>query len=170
MKGSNMKIRSADQRDLPVLAALKQRCWEETYRGIYPDEKIDTYNKSEHAARFQLLIENPERHLIIAEVDGHAAGYLEYGLPLRPFRSFQREIGLLYLLREFQHRGYGGQMFRFGQAAIWDEGNTEFFVSCNKYNTPALNFYRRMGGCIIHTDPDQADRSIPQVKFLYTCI
>lgn len=165
-----MKIRFADQRDIPTLVALKHQCWEETYRGIYPDEKIDTYSKSEHAARFQLLIEDPERHLFIAEVEGHAAGYLEYGLPLRPFRSFQREIGLLYLLREFQHRGYGGQMFQFCQAAICDEGNTAFFVSCNKYNAPALNFYRKMGGRIIHTDPDQADRSVPQVKFLYTAI
>lgn len=165
-----MKIRAADQRDIPALVALKRQCWEETYRGIYPDEKIDTFSPSQHAARFQLMVKDPERHLFIAEVEGRAAGYLEYGLPLRPFRAFRREIGLLYLLREFQHKGYGRQLFSLGQDAIYREGETQFFVSCNKYNTPAIAFYKRMGGCIIHTDPDQEDRSIPQVKLLYTAI
>lgn len=165
-----MEIRAADQRDIPALVALKRQCWEETYRGIYPDEKIDTFSPSQHAARFQLLVEDPDRHLFIAEVEGRAAGYLEYGLPLRPFRTFRREIGLLYLLREFQHKGYGRQLFCLGRDAIYREGETQFFVSCNKYNTPAIAFYKRMGGCIIHTDPDQEDRSIPQVKLLYTAI
>lgn len=163
-----MKIRIAGKNDIPALVALKRRCWEETYRGIYPDEKIDAYSPQLNAARFLALAEDPERHLFLAEVAGQPAGYLEYGVPMRPFRHFRREIGLLYLLREFQHCGYGRQLFHCGEAAIYGEGETEFFISCNKYNTPAIAFYQKMGGRLIHIDADQADRSLPQVKLLYS--
>ncbi len=163
-----MEIRPAEVGDAVTLSNLKRLCWEETYRGIYPDQKIDTYCQSENIDRFRLLIQDPDRHLFIAEADRCPIGYLEYGVPLRPFRNFHREIGLLYLLREFQHVGYGRQLFRYGRAAILSEGETEFFVSCNKYNLPARQFYQKMGGQLIHVDPDQEDRSLPQVKFLFS--
>ena len=37
-------IRLATEKDCVELSKLKQRVWNETYRGIYSDEKIDNYD------------------------------------------------------------------------------------------------------------------------------
>ena len=40
----NYVIRLAIEKDCDTLSRLKQRMWDETYRGIYSDEKIDELN------------------------------------------------------------------------------------------------------------------------------
>jgi hypothetical protein len=42
-----------------------------------------------------------------------------------------------------------------------------FIVSCNKYNLGAQEFYKKMGGEIVHIDEDHRNKSRPQVKFLF---
>ena len=37
----NYTIRLATEKDCDTLSRLKQQVWDETYRGIYSDEKID---------------------------------------------------------------------------------------------------------------------------------
>ena len=39
-------IRLATEKDCVELSRLKQHVWNETYRGIYSDEKIDNYDLS----------------------------------------------------------------------------------------------------------------------------
>lgn len=39
-----MEIRLAREEDCRSLALLKRRVWESTYRGIYPNDKLDKYN------------------------------------------------------------------------------------------------------------------------------
>ena len=34
----------AEQKDAPILAAIRRKAWDATYRGIYPDEMIDCYD------------------------------------------------------------------------------------------------------------------------------
>ena len=45
---SDFKIRKAKSSDCFDLSLLKREIWETTYRGIYPDSKIDNYNYQEN--------------------------------------------------------------------------------------------------------------------------
>ena len=58
-------------------------------------------------------------------------------------------------------------LFQFAKQKLEKEGVTEFIVSCNKYNFPAQQFYKKMGGTIIKVEKDNEDKSIPQVKFKF---
>ena len=64
--------------------------------------------------------------------DREIIGFMTCGKPYKPFQDFQQEIGLLYILQEYQRQGIGKSFF-----------------------DNAIKFYRSMGGQVIHTDEKQ---------------
>ena len=165
------RIRPATVADALAMAQVKQITWEATYRGIYPDAKLDNYSIPDNVQKFERLINAPDVDVWVAECnhEGHlyVCGYMSCGTPRYPFSRYDQEIGLLYILPQHQGKGLGRQLFEKAREIIKSHGYDEFFVSCNKYNLPAQQFYLAMGGVLVQTDPDNNDRSIPQVKFVY---
>ena len=54
------KIRLATIDDCNELSNLKHDVWVSTYRGIYPDEKLDNFDYEKNAKTVRKIIENPE--------------------------------------------------------------------------------------------------------------
>ena len=160
-------IQEAEIKDCYVLAILKREVWNTTYRGIYPNEKLDNFDVERSKASFENIIANPNISLYIAKDNDRVIGYMDCGEPYRPFQKYKQEIGLMYVLKEYQKQGIGKKMFIVGRDKIQQNGFNEFFISCNKYNLNALEFYKKLGGKIIHIDEDNQDKSIPQIKFHY---
>ena len=160
-------IRLANINDSDELSKLKQMVWNETYRGIYSDEKIDNYDYKNNSIKFLNIINDPNVELYVVEDNNKLVGYMDCGIPYRPYKDYKQEIGLLYLLKEYQRQGIGRELFNIGLNRIKEKGFNEFFISCNKYNIKAQEFYKKMGGVIDHIDDDNIDKSIPQVKFIY---
>lgn len=160
-------IRLAKEGDCDKLSVLKHQVWNETYRGIYSDEKIDNYDYKKNIDKFLGIVNNPNIELYVVEDNGVLVGYMDYGMPYRSYKDYEQEIGLLYLLKEYQNKGIGKELFNIAFNKIKENGYKEFFISCNKYNINAQYFYKRMGGIIDQIDEDNNDKSIPQVKFLY---
>lgn len=160
-------VRLAKLNDCEELSKLKQKVWQETYRGIYSDSKIDNYDYEENKNKFINIINNPDIFLYVVEDNSKLVGYMDCGIPLRPYKDYEQEIGLLYLLKDYQRKGIGKELFNIGYNKIKENGYNEFFISCNKYNVNAQEFYKKMGGVIDHVDEDNIDKSIPQVKLIY---
>lgn len=162
-------IRLAKREESKELSRLKRVVWEETYRGIYPDEKLDNYDYDEHEKKFERIIDNPDVRLYVVSDNGRLVGYMDYGVPFRKFLDYEQEIGLLYLKKECKGKGIGRELFNLGYNGIKNNGYNRFFISCNKYNVNALKFYEKMGGRVVHIDDDNdEDKSIVQVKFEYS--
>lgn len=162
-----MNIRIATNEDCRSLAILKRRIWETTYRGIYPDEKLDKYDIDLNENKFKDMIKQQSQKLIVVLNDSEIIGYMSYGKILRGFDEHTHDIGLLYLEKEYQGKGIGLDLFQFAKNELKNQGVTEFIVSCNKYNLSSQQFYKKMGGQIIKVDEDNEDKSIPQVKFQF---
>lgn len=162
-------IRLAKENDCNDLAKLKQQVWIETYSGIYSDSRIYDYNYEINSEKFLNIINNPNVELYVVEDNGKLVGYMDCGVPYRPYKDYKQEIGLLYLLKEYQRKGIGKELFNIGVNAIKKNGYNEFFVSCNKYNTNAQKFYIKMGGVIDEIDEkdDEFEKAYSQVKFIY---
>lgn len=160
-------IRLAKLDDCEELARIKHEVWESTYRGIYPDYMIDNFDYEKHIGKFVKIVENPDVNLFVVECEGKLIGYMDYGIPMRPFKDYQQEIGLLYVLKEYQGKGIGKKLFDLAYKGIKERGYDEFFISCNKYNVKAQGFYEKMGGEIINIDEDNEDKTIPQKTYLY---
>ena len=161
------KIRLAKKEDCKSIAKVKHDVWNSTYRGIYSDELIDTFDLDEHAASFLKLIEDEDINLYVLDCNGKIVGYMSVGKPRYQFEDYEAEIGLLYVKEEYQAMGLGKKLFQKGYKDLKHQGYKKFFISCNKYNERAQKFYEHMGGIIIHIDEDDIDKRKPQVKFHY---
>lgn len=161
------KIRSAMKRDARNLAILKQKVWNETYRGIYNDDIIDHFAYEECEENFLELIEHHGISLYVVENNNELVGFMEVGVPIRKFGTYEQEIGLLYLTKKFQKKGIGRELFLLGYNEIKKKGYDKFFISCNKYNTNTRRFYEKMGGKLIVVDEDNVNKRIVQVKYHY---
>lgn len=153
--------------DCKEIAVVKRQVWETTYRGIYSDKKIDGYNYFEQEEKFKKLVLSKKQELFVAKHNDNIVAYICIGEPLRPFKTYNREIILFYILKEHQGKGLGRFLFNFAYDKLKQKGTNQFIISCNKYNLPARFFYEKMGGKPIHEDDDMEEKSIPQVKFLY---
>ena len=162
-----MEIRIATDEDCRSLATLKRVVWETTYRGIYPDEKLDKYDIDLNENKFKNMIKQKSQKLFVVLNESEIIGYMSCGKIMRPFDEHTHDIGLLYLAKEYQGKGIGLDLFQFAKMELKNQGVTEFIVSCNKYNLPAQHFYKKMGGKIIKIEEDNEDKSIPQVKFQF---
>lgn len=165
---SLVQFRRAVLSDCREIAAVKRRIWETTYRGIYPDAKIDGYDMPAQEEKFASIVRNGKMSLYVAEKDGNLLGYMCYGENFRKAFGKTNEILLLYVLKEYQGQGIGRRFFQIARDGLRAMGCKEFLIACNKYNVPAQDFYRAMGGRLIQTDEDNPDCSIPQVYFAYS--
>ena len=163
----NYIIRLATENDCKELSELKYSVWKETYRNIYSDEIIDNYDIDKNKNKFLSIVSNPNIDLYVVEDNNKLVGYMDCGIPYRPYKNYKQEIGLLYLLKEYQRKGIGKKLFAIAKNKIKENGYNDFFVSCNKYNIKAHEFYKKMGGIIDKIDDDDHDRSIPQIYFIY---
>ena len=162
-----MEIRLASFKDCRDLSILKREIWKTTYKGIYPYEKLIEYDIALNENRFKAMIEKQSQKLFVVLEGSRIIGYMSCGKIIRPFNKYSHDIGLLYVLKEYQGKGIGSKLFQFAINELKNQGVREFIVSCNKYNLPAQQFYKNMGGKIINVDEDNKDKSIPQVKFLF---
>ena len=143
-----MEIRIATDEDCRSLAILKRMVWETTYRGIYPDEKLDKYDIDLNENKFKNMIKQKSQKLFVVLNGSEIIGYMSCGKIMRAFDKYTHDIGLLYLTKEYQGKGIGLDLFQFAKMELKNQGVTEFIVSCNKYNLPAQQFYKKMGGKI----------------------
>lgn len=159
----------ADQQDCTELAKLKLAIWQTTYQDIYPKEKFDKFNFEEQAKRFRdyILDNNGMFYLAKDKTTNKIVGYCYAGHSSKNFQKGTPEIILLYVLNEYQHQGIGREFFEKSKQFFKNNGHNSFIISCNKYNHPAQYFYEKMGGKIIHTDDDNVDKSLPQIKYFY---
>ncbi len=162
-----INIRLAEEKDCKELAKVKRAAWETTYRGIYPDNILDDYNFETQEEKFRNIIKSDTLNVYVVVDQDKIVGYMSEGVPVRPYGDYEQSIGIFYLLKDYQGKGLGKELFNIAYKSIKEKGYKRFFISCNKYNLNAQKFYEKMGGKIVNIDDDNLDRSKPQIVFHY---
>ncbi len=144
-----IESRRATAADAYLLAVTRQKVWDTTYRGIYPDESIDGFDYAWHTNQDQKRIarEDIEVYLVMDGVD--CVGYYTFG-NIRGDGRFW--LMSLYLLSTYQHLGLGKRIFSavcgYGKA----HGHSKLYLECSPHNRNAVGFYLHMGGNIAAMD------------------
>ena len=160
---NNIIYRKATEADCYDIAKLKGRVWDTTYQGIYSDEALKGYDVEKNEKIIFQIVNNPEIDLYVATDNDVIVGFMTCGKPYKPFRHYEQEVGLLYILKEYQRQGIGAAFLNIARKQVKDAGYEEFMLAVNSKNTNAINFYLAMGGEIIESDERQ-------IRIVYTLL
>ena len=158
---SNIEYRKATVEDCYSIAELKGIVWNTTYKGIYSDEALAGYDVVKNEKIFKQIVNNQEIELYVATDRGKIVGFMTCGRPYKPFRHYKQEMGLLYILKEYQRQGIGSRFLDIAREQVKEAGYGEFIVGVNSKNMNAIDFYTCMGGKVIDADERQ-------MKIVYT--
>ena len=64
----------ASEEDVPSIIALRQRIWDTTYRGIYPDSMIDSFDWDWHREMELLRVHHPAYSVYLVRKDRQDIG------------------------------------------------------------------------------------------------
>ena len=129
------------------LSELRQKVWNTTYRGIYPDDIIDNFDYDFHNKKDHFRITSDDFLVYFITEENEKIGYLilEKKRPMLYVQS-------LYLLEGFRGKGIGRKAFEIIRGFCRENGYKEFYLGCHPQNEKALGFYERMGGVITERD------------------
>ena len=147
--------RKATIEDCYSIAELKGIVWNTTYKGIYPDERLMNYDVNKNEQIMRNIVDNPDIEIYVATTDDKIVGFMTCGKPYKPFMHYEQEVGLLYILREYQKQGIGKCFFEIARKQVKETGCNEFVVAVNSQNTNAIQFYMAMGGEIVLAEEKQ---------------
>ncbi len=152
-------VKKAAVSNAATLAKTRQLVWLQTYRGIYPDTKLDDYDLAFYTRRDEEKLADEANHYYLF-LDGlTCVGYFSFGpYHYGHYKDFDLCLNHLYILDGFKGKGLGRRAFETITEHCQRQGLTKFFCGCNVNNLPAIAFYRHMGG----VQGDAPDRTLPK--------
>ena len=144
---SGLMIRHGTVDDAELLSELGSRTFSETFAADNTEEDITEYlATSFNVAQQTAELEDPASTFLIAEIDGHAAGYamLRDGEPEQGVEGANPiELVRLYVAREWLGRGLGEQLMRACLDEARQAGHETIWLGVWERNARAQAFYRK---------------------------
>ena len=144
---SGLTIRRGTHDDAALLSDLSARTFSETFAADNTPEDLDAYmSTSFNVAQQTAELEDPASTFLIAEVDGHAAGYarLHAGEPAEGVEGTNPvELVRLYVSRDWLGRGLGEQLMRACIDEARKAAHGTMWLGVWERNGRAQAFYRK---------------------------
>lgn len=144
-----MNIRRATPADAALLCELAERTFVETFGHLYPPEDLADYLAGAYPVAQQAQqLASDDYAAWLLEVDGHAAGFAfagPCGLPHADVQAGDGELKRLYVLREYQNGGRGGQLFDAALQWLQARWKGALWIGVWSENFGAQRFYARHG-------------------------
>ena len=147
--------RKATIEDCYSIAELKGIVWNTTYKDIYSEERLNGYDVKKNEQIMKNIVNNSEIEIYVATVDDRIVGFMTCGKPYKSFKHYEQEVGLLYILKEYQKQGIGKGFFDIARKQVKEAGYNKFMVAVNSQNVNAIQFYLAMGGKVILSEEKQ---------------
>ena len=142
-----IECRKASPADAILVTKTRQTVWAQTYRGIYPDEMIDSYDWDHHLQRDTQLMSSSEHQYYLFMDGSECIGYFSFGpYNYGHYLDFDLCLNSLYICQPYQRQGLGRLAFDILSDYCRSNHIPKFFCGCNIHNLPAQGFYRHMGG------------------------
>ena len=142
-----LTIRRGTPADALLLSELGARTFSETFAVDNTPEDLAAYLATSFSVAQQTAeLEDPASTFLIAEVEGHAAGYamLREGEPEQGVEGANPiELVRLYVLREWLGRGVGEQLMRACIDEAHQAGHETLWLGVWERNARAQAFYRK---------------------------
>lgn len=138
MEQSNLMIRKATPKDMDPLC--------EMINGLATYEKRPEDMTGSIKMLKYFLFEKKIATAVMAEIDNKLIGYAIY---YPTFASFATKMNAyiedLFIKPEYRGKGFGKEFFYKLLETIKDEGYSKLEWSCLDWNTPSIEFYKKLG-------------------------
>lgn len=145
-------IRRREQKDCKTIAHIVTVAWQQTYRGIVNDEFLDnlSINEKERGEKSFNKFNDKDNHQFVLVVDDKIVGFIKVGITDYIEYENQGEIFALYIIKEYQGKGYGRELIKYGIDELKRLGCSKMIIGCLKDNS-SNEFYKHIGGKFIKT-------------------
>lgn len=129
--------------DLPLVAELARRIWQQHYPGIITRAQIDyMLERGYSEAALAPFTHDQGAGLALVHVDYDPAGFAAW---LRAGEPATTKLDKLYVMPEVQRHGIGKQLMAHVEQAARADGASTLILNVNKRNEAAIAFYQRCG-------------------------
>lgn len=142
-----LTIRDAVVADASAIAHVHVASWQTTYRGVVPDEYLDSLNAEDRIPARERELAEPKEDAVrlVAEIEGEGIVGFSFGGRDRDEERGVAEIYAIYLRKEWEGRGIGGELVRESVRRFIASGMERMVIWVLKENR-ARGFYERLGG------------------------
>lgn len=140
-------IRRRERKDCADIAHVITVAWNETYKGIVPDDFLQgLYSNEEQRAKklFDKFDEN-NNYQFVLEIDNKVVGFVCVGATDEKEYENCGELHKLYIIKKYKGKGYGRKLFEAGIEELKSMGYDKMIIGCLKGN-PSNEFYKHLGG------------------------
>lgn len=148
-----MIIRQAEQHDIPTIASIHIRSWQDTYRDIVPEDLLDGLALPDWEQHWLRQLQSANTVTSVVEIDGAMVGFSCWELYSQPGPT-SAFLHSLYLLPQNKGKGMGSKLLRTVEDQMTAANATTGALHVVVGNAPAIGFYERRGW---HLMPDSHD-------------
>jgi ribosomal protein S18 acetylase RimI-like enzyme len=162
-----IEIRRARPADAKSVAEAHDEAWRGAYQGVIPGPELERLIARRGANWWDGAIRKGSRISIMAFGDT-IAGYTNYGRNRARSLYYDGEVYELYLRPEFQGLGFGRRLFVAARRDLAQSGMKSMVVWALADNTPAVEFYRALGGRAVARSSEKfGDKVLDKVAYAW---
>ncbi len=138
-----ISIRTAQMEDAVAIAHVHVESWRTTYAGIVPDAYLAGLDEILRARLWSEWLGN-QALVLVAEWNGRVVGFAHGGATREPLEACDAELYAIYLLKDAQKRGIGGELLGAMANALLERNFKSMAVWVLEQNRSRL-FYEKTG-------------------------
>ena len=140
-------IRKRRKEDCPGVAHVVTVAWNETYKGIVPDDFLKSLyeNEKERAQNSYNKFDESKNHQYVLEIDNKIVGFVNVGLSDETDYENCGEIHAVYIINGYKGYGFGKKLIEAGIEELKSMGFNKMVIGCLVGN-PTNEFYKHIGG------------------------
>ena len=136
-----ISIVTATKQHIPIIRELANHLWPVAFASILSAQQIDYMMDMMYSpASLEQQMDDGHQYAIASENNVNV-GYMSYETSHN--KSDKTKIHKLYISPHYQRRGIGKAMIDHVAQQALETNNNALFLNVNKYNTQAINFYRK---------------------------
>jgi len=154
-----MNVRPAESFDAAAIAKVHVAAWRSTYRGLLPDDFLDSLDEAGYEERWDRIVGDGTSRVYVAtdgqvgNVGRDVVGFASGGRERAGETGYEGELYAIYVLRESQGRGHGRRLVEAVVGGLCELHLRDMIVWVLRDNSGARGFYERLGGVYVRTQP-----------------
>lgn len=145
---SSTNVRRATPADAGAIAGVHVRSWQVAYRGLVPDDVLDTLSLAHRESTWQtLLARNADGAFTLVAERDQIVGFCSIIAPSRDDDAGERtsEVAAVYVDPDHSRTGIGSELLAAALREVAAAGANDVTLWVFAENHAALAFYRRFG-------------------------